>query len=215
MSVVSSSSETGATSPPSYMCMHSVSPARASCTIVFSECMHTLKGMHVHSHYLLLLKGLLKVSFGVQQRVLNEFLKQKYGECSAHFLASYTVCLAEFMHSLRSMHVLPSLCTSSEGPMNTCDGSAVLMRLCTKYMEDASHTHTFVFDGIHLFFTQSLLSSPTLTHLMYECALRAIVTGIPTWPHMMGALCNRPYLEYLRVSSHTAAIFFCTVATDS
>jgi len=105
-SVVSSSSETGATFPPSYMCMHSVSLARASCTMVFSECMHTLKGMHVHSHCLFLLKGRLKVLFGAQQRVLNEFLKQKYGECSAHFLASYTVCLAEFMHSLMGMHVL-------------------------------------------------------------------------------------------------------------
>ena len=76
-------------------------------------------------------------------------------------------------------------------------------------------TLTHLFSLIHLFFTQSLVSSPTLTHLMYECALQAMVTGIPTWPHMMGALCNRPYLEYMRISSHTAAIFFCTVATDS
>jgi len=36
-SVVSSSSETGATSSPSYICMHSVSLARASCIGGFSE----------------------------------------------------------------------------------------------------------------------------------------------------------------------------------
>jgi len=86
--------------------MHSVSFARASCTMVFSQCMHTLKGMYVSYHCLLPLKGRLEVSFGARQRVLNEFLKQKYGECNAHFLASYTVCIAEFMHSLRGMHVL-------------------------------------------------------------------------------------------------------------
>ena len=41
-----------------------------------------------------------------------------------------------------------------------CVLSTVLMRLCSKNMEDASHTRTFVFGSIHLFFNQSLIISP-------------------------------------------------------
>jgi len=93
-SVVSSSSETSGISAPSYMCMHSLCLAPASCTMVFSELIHNLKGMHVRYHCLLLLKGTLKVSFGARKRVLKEFLKQNHGECNAHFFASCTVCLA-------------------------------------------------------------------------------------------------------------------------
>jgi len=94
-SVVSSSSETGGTFPPSYMCMHSACLAPASCTMVFSQLIHTLKGIRVRYHCLLPLKGHLNVSFGARQHVLNGFLKQNYGGCNAHFFASYTVCLAQ------------------------------------------------------------------------------------------------------------------------
>ena len=93
-SVVSRSSETGETFPPSYMCMYSACLVSASCTMVFSQLIHTLKGIHVHYHCLPPLKGNMNVSFGARQRVLNGYLQQNCGECNAHFFASYTVCLA-------------------------------------------------------------------------------------------------------------------------
>jgi len=93
-SVVSRSSETGETFPPSYMCMHSACIESASCTMVFSQLIHTLKGIHVHYHCLPPLKDNMNVSFGARQHVLNGYLQQNCGECNAHFFASYTVCLA-------------------------------------------------------------------------------------------------------------------------
>jgi len=50
-SVVSSSSETGATSPPSYICMHSVSLARASCIGVFSEALRSFMRIRFDFQY--------------------------------------------------------------------------------------------------------------------------------------------------------------------
>jgi len=75
-SVVSSSSETGGTFPPRYMCIHSVCLAPTSCTTVFSQLIHTLKGMYVRYHCLFPLKGHLNVSFGARQHVPNRYLKQ-------------------------------------------------------------------------------------------------------------------------------------------
>jgi len=103
-SEVSSSSETGGTFPLSYMCIHSACLAPASCTMVFSQLIHTLKGMHVHYHCLLPLKGNMNVSFGARQHVLNGYFKQNYGECKTHFFASYTVCLARPSRRLLHPH---------------------------------------------------------------------------------------------------------------
>jgi len=80
-----------------------------------------------------------------------------------------------------------------------CVLSTVLMRLCSKYMEDASHAHTFFSGSIHLFFNQLLIISPTHTHLCKNVPYEPWSQVFPTWPHMMGALCNRPYLKYLRL----------------
>jgi len=74
-----------------------------------------------------------------------------------------------------------------------CVLSTVLMRLCSINMEDASHTNTFFFGSIHLFFNQSLIISPTHTHLCKNAPYEPWSQVFPIWQHMMGALCNRPY----------------------
>ena len=50
-SVVSSSSETGATSPPSYICRHSVSLARASCIGVLPEALRSFMRIRFDCQY--------------------------------------------------------------------------------------------------------------------------------------------------------------------
>ena len=59
-------------------------------------------------------------------------------------------------------------------------------------------TLTHFFGSIHLFFNQSLIISPTHTHLGKNAPYKPWSKVFPTWPHMMGALCNRPCLKYWR-----------------
>jgi len=139
--------------------------------------------MHVHYHCLLPLKGNMNVWFGARQHVLNGYLKQNYGECNAHFFASYTVCLAR----------CECVCAAST------------------WRVQVTLIHFFL-GSIHLFFNQSLIISPTHTHVCKNAPYEPWSQVFPTWPNMMRALCNRPYLKYLRISSHTAPILFCTVA---
>ena len=132
-SVVSRSSETGETFPPNYMCMHSACLESARCTMVFSQLIYTLKGIHVHYHCLLPLKGNMNVSFrsgGVS--ILRWFLV--YLQASSTVLLTLflplcrrpvvTTCLRKVKHRITASLRVPrlavpplSLTVSTRNPM--------------------------------------------------------------------------------------------------
>jgi len=173
-SVYSNSSQTGATSPPSYVCVHSVCLARASCIRVLRESPPNCMRIRLDCHYAARpefcgLKFIsdrwdLPTELYVHAQCVSCTRQLHYGlfSINSHF-KGYTCALSLFTSpqgppeclvwraAARTKRIFEAKLWRVQCTLFRqlyCVLSAVLMRLCSKYIEDASHTHTIVFSSI-------------------------------------------------------------------